>query len=193
MSTTYQVRAKDGFQTLTGHTLKLGKGKNAVEVLGIGKWGTTTDSHYSIDHLPTLLTLVGGFPYQSLAKDVAKTILGYMGEKLLHNINITSFDQELIDFCLFWKRAGIERQCKHAPTTWEEWTGGTDYERLHVGADHGAVSSPQSPEHTEELLSRDETLAWVPSPYGTMDQRDLTALIEGRRAPSEVFSPNTEK
>ena len=166
----YQITLADNTkETIQGHIIKIGKGKNAKPCLGINQGSNI------ITHLASGRLLTKTIPYLSISKAISDTIISLVGEKLLDpEIKPEAFSESLLTYMYEpW-------QTKIIPT-YEEWIDGPDYqERIYTIRNSSGLLSRSESEYLEELSASGASPHYLPSPDGSLFALELRALTEGR-------------
>lgn len=196
MAKDYPILLKGNLQALaTATTLKVGKGKNAIDVIGIRKVGQGVERWYYLDHIPSGHLISGRFIYQAIARHAGQVLVDTLGDTLRNDAESVraAIEGPIADFIEYIRLPRIQealnssKRSKEALPTLEDFLNGPYYESLLIERNGGAVPGASPPKHDAELLECDQSLGWVSSPNGRLDGDDLRALVEGRRTPSEII------
>lgn len=175
----FLIQTTNGKVLIEGTIVKQGKGKKAVDVLGIAK------ESYQIYHIPTGLFISRPYEFLSQARIIANEVSLSLGSELQDpNLTAEAFSPELQIYLnqVWW---GLK-----TPPSFEEFLNGPEFEAIAKAARPGeALSVNTQAQHDEELQGWDTTIGWVPSEQGTMYGRKLKRLIEGRPYDRTCFLP----
>lgn len=123
MAKDYTIRLKDGSIVLvTGTALKIGKGKNTCDVIGIRKVvGNHGDSWYYLDHIPSGTLIAGGFLYQFIARHIANEIILSIGDTLRDDADSVAkaIESSIEDFITYMVQPSIQKKLNEIKTTKE--------------------------------------------------------------------------
>ena len=179
MAKTWTIRTlQNSPEEVSGYAYSIGKGKRAVGVLGVRSYETESGPVYQIDHIPTGYMIMDGYPFLSLARSVAQSLIDTLGSELLEPIPEKlrrSFSEDLLEYMKFYRLKEVK-----TALPFEEFIHGIDYENLKIERDYQRVLEQQEAELSKELCDGDKTLGWVPDKLGTLSASQLRALVEGR-------------
>lgn len=180
----YRIALNDGeYRAVSGLVLRLGRGKKAVDVLGIRRGGKNPP-FYVIDHIPSGRYL-GLYHKQALARSVAEAVLDHLGVELLNPTPKVPGD--IRRYVVYYEGATVDEALSY-----EEWKAGSD--AINQGdseftSNNLLIPGPQGAQDTDQLLSGYFSLGWVPGGESTgLLPQELIALIQGYPLPGSSIS-----
>lgn len=158
---------------------KIGKGKKAVAVIGVRAYNLKYGGRaYELIHIPTDTLIADAYIYSTLAREIARSIIEVMGDKLLETNALTLVSQtpwQLVWYVEFYRGRNIKK-----PESYGEWQNGPEFESLQRERYLKELAINNEAKYKKQLSESDSTLGWVPDIAGPMEWRELEAIISGR-------------